>query len=237
MYIDGISMPSTAPMNIGNWFEYTATGQLPRSGEVPEPKTLKNGNLAIDYVRMEKQVDNYHAMLKHHGFTVESTGHVFKKHELATGISDVHARKDGKLCIIDVKTTGLFDNKWEEFGWAMERIEEKHDLMIQAVHYSYLAKLEFKEPVDFYFAVFSTKNDYDYKLIKVNIDEDTFITHDHDIQKYSTLLQVMVKQGFKANPSYDLCRKCYLKETCLKASKVAEIKTIDYTNANQSHYE
>ena len=40
-YFDGIEFPSTDPQHLGNWFEYQATGQLPRNGEIPLPKRLK----------------------------------------------------------------------------------------------------------------------------------------------------------------------------------------------------
>ena len=47
----------SAAMQLGIWFEYQCTGALPRTGEVPEPIKLKNGNLSADYERMLYHID------------------------------------------------------------------------------------------------------------------------------------------------------------------------------------
>ena len=39
-YIDGVKFPSTDAMELGNFFEYMATGSLPRDGHTPEPKIV-----------------------------------------------------------------------------------------------------------------------------------------------------------------------------------------------------
>ena len=40
-YIDGGNLPSTNAQKLGHYFEYIATGQLPRDGKKPEPELLK----------------------------------------------------------------------------------------------------------------------------------------------------------------------------------------------------
>ena len=35
-FIHNVRTPETEPMALGNWFEFIATGQLPRTGETPE---------------------------------------------------------------------------------------------------------------------------------------------------------------------------------------------------------
>ena len=228
MYLDGESMPSSPPMALGNWFEYVATGQLPRNGEVPEPKRLKSGKLSTDYVRAETQTHNYKALIEHHGFEVINTGYAFHKNNIATGISDVMARKDGKLCVIDLKMSGLLDDKWNELGWSLETIEQKDKILVQAVHYTILAEDEFEEEVDFYFAVFSSKNETDYLLLKVNLDPDTIERHKEDVILTKEVLESEIKKGFKANPSYRLCNKCFLKDSYTEAQLTAEITNIYY---------
>ena len=227
-FLDGKNDTPTPAMNLGNWFEYIATGQLPRDGEVPTPKRKKNGDLTIDYVRMETQAENFNNMMKIHGFDIISTGHVFNKNEKATGISDVIARKDGRTCVVDLKSSGLIDDKWSEFGWNLDSIEQKDKLLVQAVHYTILAQEEFGDEVDFYFAVFSTKNEYDNILIKVNIDPDTIEQHYRDINYAKEVLEREIKKGFKAYPKYRECRGCFLRESCSEALKTAEINEIYY---------
>ncbi len=67
-YVDGVSGTPSDAMDLGNWFEYVATGQLPRDGKVPHPKTLKSGKLAANYQRMEIQAQNFKDLMKHHKF-------------------------------------------------------------------------------------------------------------------------------------------------------------------------
>jgi hypothetical protein len=227
-YIDGASgLPSEA-MDLGNWFEYIATGQLPRDGKVPYAKKLKSGKLAANYQRMEIQAQNFKGLMTHHNFEIISTGHAFNKNNIATGIADIIARKDGKLCVVDLKSSGLLDDKWSEFGWNLDFLEEKHNLMIQAVHYKILAEEEFGEEVDFYFCVHSTKNEHDQLLIKVNIDSDTIETHNLGINNTKRVLENELNRGFKPYPKYKDCRVCFLKEVCSEALKYPEINVVNY---------
>ena len=227
-YFKGIQKPATEAMELGNWFEYKATGQLPRDGKEPIAKTLKNGKLSTSYIRMEEQVENYHKAMKQHGFEIVSTGHVFNKNKIGTGIADVIARKKGKLCIIDIKTTSLFNDKWSEIGWDIDSLEYKDRILIQAVQYSWLAREEFNEDTDFYFFVFNTKNSKEYKLIKINLDEDRIQTHISYVEQALERLKIEIKNGFKAHPSYLQCYDCILKDSCSKRVEVPEIQEIYY---------
>ena len=228
LYLGNASFPPSPPMQLGNWFEYVATGQLPRDGVVPEPKRLKSGKLSTDYVRMESQIENFHTMMKGNGFDIISTGHVFNKNDVATGIADIIARKDDKTCIVDVKTSGLLDDRWHEMGWNLDALDQKDKLLIQAVHYKFLAEDEFGDNVDFYFAVFSSKNEHDCMLIKINIDEDRIQQHITDIFRASQLLEENKERGFKATTKYRECVKCFLKDTCGKALLTPEINEVYY---------
>ena len=118
-YIDGLSEEPTPPQNLGNWFEYICTGQLPRDGKEPIPKTLKSGGLSKDYQRMELQSENYHKLMEHHGFKTLHTGYTFDKHKDLTGIADVIAERDGKLCVIDIKSNGI---NWTIFTPRMDGV-------------------------------------------------------------------------------------------------------------------
>tara|TARA_R100001244_G_scaffold132387_2_gene108674 strand:+ start:2236 stop:3021 length:786 start_codon:yes stop_codon:yes gene_type:complete len=227
-FIDGKSGEPTDAMNLGNWFEYIATGQLPRDGEIPSPKRKKNGDLSIDYVRMEAQASNFNTLMATHGFDIISTGHVFNKSEDSTGIADIIARKDGRTCIVDLKSSGLIDDRWSEFGWNLDAIGQKDKLLVQAIHYTMLAQEEFGEEVDFYFAVFSSKNDYDFMLLKVDIYPETMEQHYKYIQSSKKILKREIDNGFRASHKYRECAKCFLRESCSEALKTAEINEICY---------
>lgn len=42
-FFDGVEFPSSEAMDLGNYFEYKATGCLPRNGKVPEPRISYKG--------------------------------------------------------------------------------------------------------------------------------------------------------------------------------------------------
>ena len=37
-HFDNIEFPTTEAMDLGNYFEYQATGSLPRNGQIPKPR-------------------------------------------------------------------------------------------------------------------------------------------------------------------------------------------------------
>lgn len=222
-YIDGINFPSTDAQELGNYFEFIATGQLPRDNHTPTPKVLKNGNFSLEYERMNKQVENFKNAMSRMNFEIEQTGFKFTNPKY-DGIADIIALdkniktkvKNKQRVIIDTKTSALINDKWSPYGWAEESIEEKWDLTIQAIHYKMLARYEWGvEDVPFYFFVFSTKNDWEYKLYKINVDEDTMQQHFINLKNIKVYLDdILNGNGFQAYPTYARCRECPLQITC-----------------------
>lgn len=233
-YIDNIEFPSTDAQQLGNYFEYKATNQLPRNGIVPEPILLKNGNLSTDYARMEKQVENFKTIMARLNFTIEKTGFRFDNPKY-DGITDILAIDNNikskdinkKRIIIDLKTTALINDKWSEYGWADESIEEKYNLTIQAIHYKLLAKYQWGiEDIPFYFMVFSTKNDWEYKIFKINVDEATTQQHFVNLKNIKTFLDETLKAGWKAYPNYAVCKDCPLSLTCSESVDIPMVKEV-----------
>ena len=237
-YIDGKRFPSTDGQALGNWFEYKCTGALnPYDPKIPEDKLSYKGTakekLSANYERMSKQVENFKTALKHYNVEIVSVGETLEFGK-AKGTCDIIAKVNGELSIIDVKTTGLFNDKWSEFGWQEidNAFRPKLKLLTQALHYKYLAKNIYKDlkNVPFYFWVFSTKNENDFKIIRVEVAEDDYWFHAKEINDMHQLLQMEIKQGFKAYPSIVKCAKCPLREDCPEAMDVPKIETIYYTN-------
>ena len=233
-YIDGVVFPSSEAQELGNYFEYMATGQLPRGGHVPQPVLLKSGSPSIDYARMDAQVENFKTIMNRLNFKIEKTGHKFTNPKY-DGTLDILAHDENikskdvnkKRIIIDLKTTGLINDKWSPFGWADESIEEKWDLTIQAIHYKMLARYEWGiEDIPFYFMVFSNKNDWEYKVFKINVDVDTMNQHFHNLTNIKSFLDETLKVGFKAIPKYSVCRECPLAITCKSFVDVPQIQEV-----------
>lgn len=233
-YIDGISFPSTEAQELGNYFEYVATGQLPRDGHTPKPILLKNGNPSVDYARMDAQVDNFKKLMSRLNFTIEKTGFKFTNPKY-DGTADIIAYDNNiktkdvnkKRIIIDLKTSGLINDKWSPYGWADESIEEKWDLLIQAIHYKMLAKYEWGiEQIPFYFMIFSTRNEWEYKVFKINVDEDTMFQHYNNLKNIKVFLDETLSAGFKPIPKYGVCRECPLANTCKHFVDVPKVQEV-----------
>ena len=228
-YIDGLVTPSTELQELGNYFEYLCTGSLARDGHTPQPTILKNGNLSVGYERMTKQKENFDKIIKHYGFEVLEIDYNFA-HDTFSGIADIIALKDGKKCIIDIKTTSLIDDKWTDYGWSSESIEQKDKLHIQAVHYKMLAMKEWGvSDVPFYFFVFSNRNEIDCLVYEVQVDEDAFFRHEQNMINGLKFFNKELVNGFKTYPSVKKCNNCPLKDTCKDFTDIPKIETIYYS--------
>ena len=234
LYFNNIIFPSSEAQELGNYFEYKATGQLPRANHLPKPKLLKNGNPSLSYSRMDKQVDNFKYLMKRLNFEVEQTGFSFTNPKYS-GIADIIGFDNNiktkdvykKRIIIDLKTSGLLNDKWSEYGWADESIEEKDNLLIQAIHYKILAKYEWGiDEIPFYFMVFSSKNDWEYKVFKINVDEVTYQQHYANLLNAKKYLDEQIQKGFKAKPSLERWHSCPMTNTCLQSADIPSIQEV-----------
>ena len=235
-YFDGISSASTEAQKLGQWFEFKATGALPPYGDknVPQPNLLKSGKLSTSYARMEAQVLNFKKLLSAYDVKIISVGDENFNYGQARGTPDIIAEIDGELSIIDIKASGLIRDKWSEFGWEniANSYKPKMKIITQAVHYKYIAKnLYKKDDVPFYFWVFSTTNQDDYRIIKVELDDDEYALHQQELSDAIRFLAKEEKRGFKAHPSLKRCRGCALAKTCAYASPIAEIEEVYYSSA------
>lgn len=226
-YVEGVNFPSTEVQELGNYFEYICTGALPRDKHIPEPKLLKSGSMTIGYERMHKQKENFERMMEHYKFKIEKTGFSFTNPKFS-GVADVIAlNEDKQRVIIDIKTTGLINDKWSEYGWADESIEEKWNLNVQAVHYKMLAKYEWGiEDIPFYFMVFSNKNENECKIFEIIVDEDTRWQHYQNLKNIKIYLDDILKNGWEAKPELMRCKKCPLEASCLYAVNVPNLQKI-----------
>ena len=232
-YVNGLETPPTDAMNLGNWFEYKCTNQLPRSGKEPLPDTLKNGDLSIEYRRMNVQVENYFKIIERYGIEITHTGYVFD-HPIGSGIADIIGNWNGRRVIIDLKTTAKIDDKWSDYGWGDEKFEydspQAQPLTIQAVQYKWLAKHEWgDDDTPFYFFVFSTTDTNAVKIFEVIVDEDRIAKHEEQIESASNYFnnQFLLKERKDlAIADMKRCASCPLKSTCEFAIDVPLIKTI-----------
>ena len=233
-YIDGIKFPSSDAMELGNFFEFMATGSLPRDGHFPEAKIVYKGtakqSVSTDYQRAIDSAELFKKIIKHYEIEIIDIGRVVTQDGM-TGIMDIVARWNDRVCIIDTKYSGLLDDKWNELGWNLDMLPEKHNLMLQPVQYKILLSKELgcePENIDFYFFVFSSKDVMDVKLIKVNVDELTIASHLSTVEWVKNELKKPIDKLFKAKPSLKLCFECPINDKCTFKVEIPHIDEISY---------
>jgi hypothetical protein len=233
-YIDKISFPSSEAMEYGNFFEYMATGSLPRDGHKPEPKIVYKGtkkeSIAEQYKRAIDSAELFKKIINHYGIEIIDTGRVVTQDGM-TGIMDIVANWNDRVVIIDTKYSGLLDDKWNELGWHLDSLSEKHNTMTQSVHYRILLAKELNcepEDIDFYFFVFSSKEVNDVKLIKVISDENTFANHLTTIEWVKEELKKPIDKLFKAKPKLKRCFDCLIKDNCQSKIEIPLIDEVSY---------
>lgn len=227
-YIDkSIFLEPSDSMKEGIYFEYLATGVVPRSGIVPEPeKTLKGEPIAA-YKKTIAAAKFFKSIIEHYKIKILEVGHRLETED-AVAVLDILAEWNGKPCIIDLKYTGLFNDKWSDLGWNNENIHLKENIMIQGLHFQYVAR-EVMEDMPFYYFVFNSKDSGEMKIIKQVNDEDQFEQHRADILYVKELLQKEIENGFMALPYYKNCNSCPLKENCTEKEEFPKIITISYS--------
>ena len=234
-YIDN-NYPRTSSevMELGNFFEFMATGSLPRDGHIPVANVVYKGTakqkLDDKYQRAMDSAVFFKKIIQHYGIEIKETGKVMTQNGM-TGILDIYAEWDGRVSIIDTKYSGLLYDRWNEMGWDLDSLPEKHNLMLQPVQYKILMSLELGIPVediDFYFFVFSSSNPNDAKIIKVVNDEATIEQHHLAISYVKRELAKPVDIIFKAKPELLRCLDCALKDDCAFRIEVPPIQEIYY---------
>jgi len=213
-YIDKtlFTEPSEA-MALGIYFEYLATGMLPKSGKEPLPEYTLKGVIKEPYKRAQESAEFFKRIIAHYNIKILQTG-LYVATEEENGVLDMLAEWDGKKVIIDLKYSGLLEDKWNPLGWEIESLPMKDDIMVQGVHYKMLVQKAMGIETDFYYFVFDTKDSSKMKIIKQEIDEDRFAVHANNLTLIKEKLAASMSRGFKAYPEYNKCIECPLFETC-----------------------
>lgn len=239
-YFDKIEFPPTESMQWGNYFEYLVTGATGKGDQAPAPERTQKGELTAKYKIMEAQAERCKKALDHYGIKIVEfnkmfvwEGHSMKVDiigELTKGLQTKdRSYPAGTRIIIDTKTTGFLDNKWEDYGWHTESLEHKWKIMIQVVHYKWLSMKLGQPDLPFFFMIHSNTNNIESKIIEVVLDENTrYAEHEQLIEKTKAMIKMEQEIGFKANPDVKRCFECPLKETCGSFISVPEINTVYY---------
>ena len=228
---DSQGEPSDA-MKAGIYFEYLCTGALPRNGIAPEPEYVYKGKpnqkLSAPYERVVESAENFKKIIAHYNIEILSVGLVLQD-DLKNGVIDIEANWDGRKVFIDLKYSGLIDDKWSEMGWDIESLHMKDSLMIQGVHYKLLAKDVLGiDDIPFYYFVFSSQDPNNIKIIEQQVEESKTQAHIVAIQNILGKIDKDIQNGFKAYPSMSKCSKCPINFKCESKIDYPLINTIYY---------
>lgn len=234
-YIDKDKRAETPPsdaMKAGIYFEYLCTGALPKSKEIPEPEYAYAGTsrqkLSAAYERAQRSAELFKTIIHHYNIEIIQVGLYLSTDEI-DGVMDIHAKWNGKDVFIDLKYSGLIDDKWNEMGWDLDSLPLKDSLMVQGVHYKILANEVLGiDDIPFYYFVFDSGNSQNAKIILQNVDESRYSAHKLAIDNLKNKLVKDMNFGFKAYPSLKSCSSCPIKGICDKATSVPIIDYVDY---------
>lgn len=226
--------PPTEAMELGIYFEYLATGALPKSKIVPKPVLSYAGTarecLSAPYKRVHESVEYFKEILKHYNIKILKAGLLLETDTGENGVVDILAEWNGKKCIIDTKYSGLIDDRWSDMGWHIDSLPTKEKILLQGVHYKYLAKKCLGiDDIDFYFFVFDSANPRNVRIIKEEVTESLMHQHLKAIQDVKKIVEYAIKaKGLKAVPQLKRCNACPLRDTCEHAMKFPPIDLVVY---------
>ena len=213
-----ITDPSDS-MLLGQYFEYKATGALPKGGVAPEPVLLKSGKLGAPYERAQQSAELFQLVQKIHKIEIEQAGAVLEN-DIAIGTADIMGTIDGEPCIIDLKYSGHINSDFRRWSWQPDAVAFNPDYILQATHYAWLAGRPF------YFMVFSASEPEDYRLMRVHIDEAAIAAHAVSVRQLFDKVQKDSVFWDTPNGNRSLCIKCNLRDTCPGFSKIVDIEDV-----------
>lgn len=221
-YIDGTWKPEQSEAQAaGWWFE----DMLVRGSSTKEPKRIKSGEPNALYRALMDHLITGQLMLNNVNINFSNRT---IEHRHVTGTPDI-------VCadrIIDVKTSGHLNNKYDAYGWgALDNPESRYyadqvrDKRIQALTYLYLADglapiQEKVRVVEFW--VFANNSD-DVRVFR-------FTFTDEEVAAFAAELAAVLEDinaeeliGFTARPSWSRCKACQLRGACAYERQLPDV--------------
>jgi hypothetical protein len=224
----------TKANTLGHYFEYLCTGALAK-GEInpPKPEYTKSGDLSTDFKIAKEQSIVFKELIEKLGIKLVSAGDKVIADEKWIGTLDILAQWESigdyidlrladydftnnpeKKVIIDLKYSGLLEDKWNQYGWHTDTLAKKQGTMLQAKHYKFLfwKKYGFNPP--FLFFVFDTKEVGKMKIFNIEIEDWELQQHEEFLEKAKKYFEYQLEKGFEPKPKYESCMKCKYATWC-----------------------
>ena len=232
-YFDDVEFPSSDAMDLGMYFEYKATNTLPKNNKIPEPKIsyagTKRESISVPYKRAEESALFFKDICEAHNINIKETGLKLES-ENKVGTLDIWGEVDGRPAIIDLKYSGLIDDKWNDRGFDEESLHYKEQLLVQAIHYKMLVHecygLDYDD-FDFFFLVFDSRKVKNVKFLKIILDTDRYNLHETFVESiYKQINAINIEKDLIARPQINRCLECPISDSCEFKVEVPLIKEI-----------
>ena len=135
-YVNGNLPPYTEEQELDNYFKYLCKNVYVDSSKATGLGIVKNtGKFTLPYERLTQQYNNFAKTMSFYNWEIENSQFEFTNPKYS-GKADIIALdknikskdKNKQRIIIDIKTSGLINDKLSPYGWANETIQEKWDL-------------------------------------------------------------------------------------------------------------
>lgn len=221
-WVDEKLTPPSKDMKVGSYFEFQVSGALPKDklSHYPEYQKSKPNELYEPWAKAQRNALRVKKYIADMGLEVIQSG-VTLHHGRYKGTIDLICRatkriefEDGFVLnigdeiIIDLKYSGLLDDRWSVHGW-MWTDEQREYHGTQAIHYHMIGKRPF------FFLVCSSKNETDIKFFRVEVSEQSIERHKMEANElYGQLEVIEMSNRWIPRPSLSKCLECPLNSTC-----------------------
>lgn len=209
-------------VRLGVYFEYITFGSLPKSGIRPTPEFMKSGkDMLAEYRRAHEKKPQVLKYLADMGFIVKHKGKKYTRGRMQGTVDlvleatrtitfqDGHTLKKGDQIVVDVKYSGLLDDRYSKHGWMLDISDIQRAYHgTQAKQYHYISKLPF------YFLVINNTEKEAIKFLRVTISEDGMKRHLAEAVQLFENFELTATIGFEPRPEYSKCLDCPIYEYC-----------------------
>ncbi len=236
-YVNGRSLedPEAEPgaMQLGIYFEFIATGNLPKSGQIPQPVWKKRSlskpiekrkltDMTEPYQLAHARAEQLKGYLTWYGLKIQHVGRKITLGRFEGSLDLIcEATKQilvddtildpGEQIIIDLKYAATLNDKTprtNKHGWKWSEVQKAYH-GIQAVHYSMLGRMKF------FFLVISSAKEDNAKFFYVPVDDFAIEQHILVANGLHDKFKFMANaNGFLARPDLRICAKCALRREC-----------------------
>lgn len=213
-YLDKVPFPPSEAMQLGNYFEFLCLGKKNRDGSDVEPERTLKGEPTAKYRYAIDQAATFKKTIDKMGWKITGKDTYYSKDNASMLVDAEIDTGNGEIAFLDTKFSGLINNKWEAYGWDLEKLPTNEILTIQPIHYKWLYRELTGKIPEFFWYIASSTNSTEAKLIRAHVEEWKIDQHGEYVTNVRGMVQSELRKGFIARPEIKRCGECPLKHEC-----------------------